>query len=100
MKIEVNRPNVEAAQTDRTAAATTPKRTGHTKAAGAKPAADEVRVSSGAQLAANAIAAATQSPDVRPEAVARGRALLAAGKLGTDANKLADALIDSALGKK
>jgi flagellar biosynthesis anti-sigma factor FlgM len=66
---------------------------------GAAPAApthgtDQVRVSSDAQLASAAIAAAEKAPDIRPEAVARGRALLNSGKLGADAESLADKLID------
>jgi flagellar biosynthesis anti-sigma factor FlgM len=59
--------------------------------------ADQVRVSTTGQLAATAAAAASAAPDIRPEAVARGRALLERGELGRDAERLADKLIDSLL---
>lgn len=59
--------------------------------------ADQVRVSTTGQLAASAAAAANEAPDVRPEAVARGKALLESGALGADPARLADALIDSLL---
>jgi len=58
---------------------------------------DQVRVSADAQLASAAVTAAQKSPDVRPEAVARGKALLQSGKLGSDAERLADRLIDRGL---
>jgi flagellar biosynthesis anti-sigma factor FlgM len=61
-------------------------------------ASDQVRVSTTSQLAATAAAAANAAPDIRPEAVARGRDLLASGELGRDAERLADKLIDSLLG--
>ncbi len=60
---------------------------------------DQVRVSTTSQLAAAAAAAASLAPDVRPEAVERGRALLASGDLGRDAGRLADALIDHVIDK-
>lgn len=59
--------------------------------------ADHVRVSTTGQLAATAAAAANEAPDVRPEAVARGKALLESGTLGADSTRLADALIDDLL---
>lgn len=58
---------------------------------------DHVHVSGTSQLAAAAAAAALDASDVRAEAVARGKALLASGDLGQDAAKLADALIDSVI---
>lgn len=97
MKIEGNRPNIDPTATtaidtkrdlDRT-------RTERTAATG-----DQVQVSSAAQLASAAIAAATNAPAVRPEAVARARALLQSGTLGADANKLADSLIDRTIDPK
>ena len=47
------------------------------------------------QLAAAAAQAANDAPEVRPEAVARGKALLERGELGNDPGRLADKLIDS-----
>ena len=41
--------------------------------------------------------AANDAPEVRPEAVARGKALLESGKLGSDPARLADKMIDSLL---
>jgi flagellar biosynthesis anti-sigma factor FlgM len=61
------------------------------------PATDQVRVSSDAKLASAAISAVESAPDVRPEAVARGKALLDSGRLGTDAERLADKMIDRGL---
>jgi hypothetical protein len=49
------------------------------------------------QLVAAAIQAVHDAPDVRPDAVERGRLLLAAGKLGQDAVRLADRIIDALL---
>lgn len=97
MKIDQNRANLdtlkgvgaESVRDERAAAAD--------KAATETRAADQVRVSTAGQLAATAAAAANEAPDVRPEAVARGRELLERGDLGRDAGRLADALIDSLL---
>jgi anti-sigma28 factor (negative regulator of flagellin synthesis) len=52
-------------------------------------------VSADAKLTTWAIDAARQASDIRPDVVARVKALLAAGKVGNDARRLADALIDS-----
>jgi flagellar biosynthesis anti-sigma factor FlgM len=60
--------------------------------------ADEVHLSAGAQLANSVLEAAKQSPDVRVEVVERARKLLDAGQVGNDAGRLADKLIDTALG--
>ncbi len=58
---------------------------------------DAVAVSDEARLRSEALAAAERAPDIRPEAVARGRALLESGRLGTDHAALADRLIEAAL---
>ena len=60
---------------------------------------DRVEVSPDAQLVANAIRTAEEAPDVRPEAVERGRRALESGTLGADANRLADRILDSLLGE-
>ena len=96
MKIQGNRPEFEqplAGRVDRPGEAGGPQGT----TAAAPSAADHVSVSADAQLASAAIAAAEKTPDVRPEAVARGRALLESGTLGADTERLADKLIDRAL---
>jgi hypothetical protein len=56
---------------------------------------DAVRFSSDLQLVDVAVRAAALAGDVRPEAVARARALLDSGRLGADPIRLADRLIDS-----
>lgn len=90
MKIEGNRPNVDAS----TAAGVDGVRTNQaSKGKGAAAGGDAVTVSPDVALASRAIDAASQPPAVRPDAVARGKALLASGGLGRDAAGLADALI-------
>jgi anti-sigma28 factor (negative regulator of flagellin synthesis) len=56
---------------------------------------DTVRLSGEVRLADEAVRAAALSGDVRPEAVARARALLQSGSLGRDTEALADKIIDS-----
>ena len=56
---------------------------------------DTVRLSGDLRLADEAVRAAALSGDVRPEAVARARALLQSGSLGSDVEALADKIIDS-----
>ncbi len=98
MKIDQNRANLETVggvrqepvREERAAAA---------ERAAQDTGADQVRVSTTSQLAAAAASAAGQAPDVRPDAVARARALLESGELGRDAARLADALIDNAIDK-
>ena len=93
MKIEGNRPTQETESLTRA------------DAKGQKPApnraidaGDRVDVSADAKkaqgLVADAVKAAQALPDIRAEAVARGRAKLESGELGADAGKLADAIID------
>jgi flagellar biosynthesis anti-sigma factor FlgM len=56
--------------------------------------ADEVKLSSGAQLANAAIGAAGEASDIRRDKVERAKALLLDGKLAQDPVQLADAIID------
>ncbi|MFI5179183.1 MAG: flagellar biosynthesis anti-sigma factor FlgM [Vicinamibacterales bacterium] len=58
---------------------------------------DKVNVSPDAQLASKAIAAAREASDVRPDVVARAKELLADGKVGSDPDKLADAMLKGLL---
>jgi flagellar biosynthesis anti-sigma factor FlgM len=85
-----------ARRLESTKTADRPSATGAAKAAGTG---DRVEVSSDAQLVANAIRAAEDAANVRPEAVERGRRALESGTLGNDATRLADRLIDSLLGE-
>jgi|SRR5690348_4491285 hypothetical protein len=94
MKIEGNRPNVDAS----TVAGVDNTRVGQTsKGKGPLAGGDAVTVSPDAALAAKAIQAASRALEVRPDAVARGKALLAGGQLGRDADGLANALIQRLL---
>jgi anti-sigma28 factor (negative regulator of flagellin synthesis) len=63
----------------------------------AEPAADAVKLSDALKLADGAVRAAAVSGDVRPEAVARARQLMESGQLGSNAEALADRIIDSLL---
>jgi len=93
MKIEGNRPTQETESLTRADAKGT--RPAPNRAADAG---DRVDVSADAKkaqgLVADAVKAAQALPDIRAEAVARGRAKLEAGELGVDAGRLADAIID------
>jgi flagellar biosynthesis anti-sigma factor FlgM len=101
MKIEGNCPSPDATPAGKIDAA----RTADVKAGKASKAsvassasgADQFVVSSDAKLANTAVDAAGKSSDIRPEVVARAKALLAEGKVGNDPHRLADALIDSIL---
>lgn len=97
MKIDQNRANLDTLRGVATDAVRDEKATAAKTAHDART--DQVKLSSTGQLAATAAQAANDAPDVRPEAVARGRALLERGELGKDAGRLADALIDHLVDK-
>lgn len=59
--------------------------------------ADRVQVSPDALLVTSAVKSASESPEIRPEAVARAKAKLAAGEIGNDPERLADRIIDDLL---
>ncbi len=98
MKIDHTRANLETVAAQQAYAAETRDTKGAERARPSATA-DQVSLSTGVQLAQTAAAAAGQTPDVRPEVVARAKALLASGELGNDPGRLADALIDRALGQ-
>ena len=56
---------------------------------------DGVSLSKDLHLASEAIRAAAVTADVRQDQVARARALLESGELGSDLDRLADRIIDS-----
>jgi hypothetical protein len=88
--------------TGRTQRGEVPSDTGRTGAAGAPRisfATDRVETSPDLRLAAAATSAIFTMPDVRPEAVERGRKAMADGTVGSDANRLADAILTSLLGQ-
>jgi len=64
-----------------------------------KAAGDRVEVSTDAQLISAAAQAAKDAPDVRADAVARGRRALESGTLGNDPDRLADRIVDALLGE-
>jgi anti-sigma28 factor (negative regulator of flagellin synthesis) len=98
MKIDSNRAELETTPAAKLAAT----RTSELKAgAKAHPSAtDHVSVSGDAKLASKAIEAAAKASDIRPEVVARAKALLASGKVGNDPHRLADAIILGLLGNQ
>jgi flagellar biosynthesis anti-sigma factor FlgM len=91
MKIEGNRPNLEPSAASKVEGERVTSRKG--KDASGKVGSDAVTVSADVHLAQKAIDTASQPLDVRPDVVARGKALLASGTLGADANALADTII-------
>lgn len=94
MKIDGNRANVDASL-----AAQDTARIGASKdkEQSNRVSGDAFTVSPELALANKAIDSASQPIAVRPEAVARGRALLEGGQLGNDATALADVLISRML---
>src|SRR5215467_7137478 len=98
MKIENNKPNPLTGPTDPlgpTASAGSTSASNATSAPAATT--DQLTLSAEAQLLRAAADAAAGDPAVRTELVEKMRALLADGKIGTDADQLADALIDDVL---
>ena len=98
MKIENDKPNPLTGQTDALgpAAPIGPASTSN-KASTPTDHTDQVTLSAEAQLLKAAADAAAGDPAVRAELVEKMRALLAEGKIGTDADQLADSLIDDVL---
>src|SRR5262245_322230 len=98
MKIENNKPDALTGQTDPltpTAPAGSSPASG--KSAPAQGQADQLTLSAEAQLLKAAAEAAAGDPAVRTDLVEKMRALLADGGIGTDADALADSLIDDVL---
>ena len=98
MKIENNKPDALTGQTDAltpTAPAGSSPASG--KSAPAQGQADQLTLSPEAQLLKAAADAAAGDPAVRADLVEKMRALLADGGIGTDADALADSLIDDVL---
>ena len=97
MKIENDKPNALTGATD-ALTPTTPAASSPTgKTASAQGQADQLTLSPEAQLLKAAADAAAGDPAVRTELVEKMRALLAEGKIGTDADSLAESLIDDVL---
>jgi len=95
MKIENDKPNPLTGQTDALGpTAPAGPASASNKTAAPANAADQLTLSAEAQLLKAAADAAAADPAVRSELVEKMRALLAEGKIGTDADSLADSLID------
>ena len=97
MKIDGDKPSIRTDQSD---AADRPERTASPPPSPAVPPtstgrADQILLSPDVQLVRTAIDAAIQTPAVRSEVVDRMRALMVKGGLGTDASRLADAIIET-----
>jgi negative regulator of flagellin synthesis FlgM len=100
IKTDANRSNLDSAALQRLdrAAAEAAKQGG--QKTGDKPAGDRVALSADAALAADALKAIQDSPDIRLELIEKMRRLMADGELGANVESLADSLIDNMLDKK
>ena len=97
MKIDGDKPSIRTGQPD---PADRSDRTANPPTGPAAPPTpvgrgDQVQLSPDLQLVRTAVDAAAQVPAVRGDVVDRMRALLAQGGVGSDASRLADAMIDS-----
>ena len=98
MKIENDNPNPLTGQTERLGP-TAPIGPASASTEVPKPASptDQLTLSPEAQLLKTAADAAAGDPAVRTELVEKMRALLTEGQIGTDADQLAESLIDDVL---
>ena len=97
MKIDGNRPTHDTAAAEATRRSA---KDGVQQGGGVAPSAaagDRVELSGDASLRAAALKAANDAPGIRTELVDKMREKLNAGKIGNDANALADAIIDDQL---
>lgn len=99
MRIDGQRQTTDTEAARRLEQTTTAERSANTDRTRRTSRSDRVEVSRDAQLVAAAIRAAEQSPAIRPDAVQRARQALADGKLGADAGRLADRIIDAWMGE-
>lgn len=99
MKIDGQQHSGGTERTNRREAPAAPGRAGGASTVKVSTGTDRVETSPDLRLAAAATSAILQMPDVRPEAVERGRRVIADGSAGADANRLADAILTSLLGQ-
>jgi flagellar biosynthesis anti-sigma factor FlgM len=97
MKIENDKPNPLAGPTDSLTAATPAGRSSGSDKTAPATSADQLIVSAAAKLLKAASDAAASDSGVRAELVEKMRTLMAEGKVGVDADQLADSLIDDVL---
>jgi flagellar biosynthesis anti-sigma factor FlgM len=93
MKVDINRDYLTTPDSLRVDADRTPA-TG-SRATTTGPVTDQVTLSSDAQFLQAAEKAAQDAPNIRPDAVARAKALLEQGQVGTDLDALASSILDS-----
>jgi hypothetical protein len=99
MKIDGQHQSAGTNRSQRGDAPAAPGRTGGAGTSKVAPGTDRVETSPDLRLLAAATTAILESPDVRPEAVARGRRVVEDGSAGADAGRLADAIITQLLGQ-
>ena len=99
MKIDGQHHSAGAGRTQRGDAPATTGRSTGTGTRKVDASTDRVETSPDLQLLSAATKAILESPDIRPEAVERGRRAIADGSAGADAGRLADAIITTLLGQ-
>ena len=96
MRIDKNRTELDGVSTRRPEATESGQAQGTER--GAQPtSADTVQLSTAAQLVSAATQAANDAPEVRADKVARAKALLESGELGSDPERLAKAIINGTI---
>jgi flagellar biosynthesis anti-sigma factor FlgM len=93
MRIDKNRAELDGVSTRRPEATESGQAQG-TERGGQAASADQVRLSTTAQLVTAATQAANDAPEVRADVVARAKKLMESGELGADPERLAKAIID------
>jgi len=99
MKIDGQHHSAGTNRAQRGEAPTVPGRTGAAGSSKVAPGTDRVETSPDLRLLAMATNAILESPDVRPEAVEKGRRVVEEGSAGADAGRLADAIITHLIGQ-
>ena len=99
MKIDGHHHSAGTGRTHRGEASTASGRSGQAGTQRTTAGTDRVETSPDLRLASLATNAILKSPDVRPEAVERGRRAIADGTAGGDADRLADAILTSLIGQ-
>jgi len=97
MKIENDKPNPLTGPTESLTSATPASRSSGPEKLTPATSADQLTVSAAAKLLKAASDAASNDPGVRAELVEKMRTLMAEGKVGVDADQLADSLIADVL---
>jgi len=99
MKIDGQHHSAGTNRTQRGELPAAPGRVGAAGSSKAAPGTDRVETSPDLRLLAIATNAILESPDVRPEAVEKGRRAVEDGSAGADEGRLAEAIITHLLGQ-